>query len=63
MSAVEPIALPRTRPPRAAIEAVAPSVDCGSHPVKREIGGEIVVEADCFAEGHDDLEVTLQFRH
>jgi starch synthase (maltosyl-transferring) len=56
-------ALPRTRAGRVVIEAVAPSVDCGRHPVKRILGDKVGVEADCFAEGHDLLAVTLRFRH
>jgi starch synthase (maltosyl-transferring) len=44
------------------IEGVMPSVDCGRHPAKRVLHDEVVVEADCFAEGHDQLAVTLLFR-
>jgi starch synthase (maltosyl-transferring) len=55
--------LPKTRPGRVVIEAVAPAVDCGRHPAKRVLGDEVQVEADCFAEGHDLLAVTLRYRH
>jgi starch synthase (maltosyl-transferring) len=36
---------------RAVIEAVAPAVDGGRFPIKRALGEEVVVEADCFADG------------
>jgi len=55
--------LPKTRPGRVVIEAVAPTVDRGRYPVKRVLGDEVCVEADCFAEGHDLLAVTLRYRH
>jgi len=35
---------------RAVVEAVAPQVDGGRFPVKRSVG-ELLVEADCFADG------------
>src|SRR4051812_48616796 len=62
MSAGKLAPLPRARPPRCVIESVMPSVDCGRHPAKRVLEDEVVVEADCFAEGHDQLAVTLLFR-
>jgi len=40
---------------RVVIEAVAPTVDAGRFPVKRELGDRLVVEADVFADGHDSL--------
>ena len=48
---------------RAVIEAVAPSVDGGRFPVKRVIGDTVVVEADCFADGHDELMARVLYRH
>ena len=39
--------------PRVVIEGVAPAVDGGRFAVKRIVGDEVVVEADCFADGHD----------
>ncbi|MBU0750615.1 MAG: alpha-1,4-glucan--maltose-1-phosphate maltosyltransferase [Gammaproteobacteria bacterium] len=40
---------------RAVIERVRPEVDGGRFPVKRTVGEEVVVEADAFADGHDQL--------
>ena len=48
--------------PRLAIEAVTPSVDGGRYPVKRIVGEVIRVEADAFAEGHDQIAVALRWR-
>src|SRR5262245_40807577 len=44
---------------RIAIEAVAPSVDGGRFPAKRVVGEDVVVEADIFADGHDQLAANL----
>src|SRR5215831_9062056 len=40
---------------RAVIEAIEPAVDGGRFPIKRIVGDEISVEADCFTDGHDQL--------
>ncbi len=42
-----------TLAPSAVIESVAPQVDGGRFAVKRVVGEEIVVGADCFAHGHE----------
>ncbi|HEX4327691.1 MAG TPA: maltotransferase domain-containing protein, partial [Burkholderiales bacterium] len=47
---------------RAIVEGVAPVVDGGRFAVKRVIGDELVVEADCFTDGHDQLVCILQYR-
>jgi starch synthase (maltosyl-transferring) len=47
---------------RAVIEAVTPSVDGGRFAVKRVIGDSVVVEADCFADGHDELAARVLYR-
>ncbi|MDH4190824.1 MAG: alpha-1,4-glucan--maltose-1-phosphate maltosyltransferase, partial [Betaproteobacteria bacterium] len=47
---------------RAVIDAVRPSVDGGRFAVKRVTGETLVVEADCFADGHDSLRVMLRWR-
>jgi starch synthase (maltosyl-transferring) len=47
---------------RAVIEAVTPTVDCGRFPVKRVVGDSVVVEADCFADGHDELSCLVLYR-
>lgn len=44
---------------RVVIENVQPSVDCGRFPVKRIAGDALVVEADIFADGHDELRCLL----
>ena len=58
---------PERMPPdgraRAIIEGIAPMVDGGRFAVKRVIGDEVVVEADCFTDGHDQLYCTLHYRH
>ena len=48
---------------RAVIENVAPAVDAGRYPIKRTLGEEVVVEADCFTDGHDALMCLLRWRH
>jgi starch synthase (maltosyl-transferring) len=53
---------PRDGRRRAVIEDIAPSVDGGRFPLKRELGDVIVVEADAFADGHDELRTVLRHR-
>ena len=40
---------------RVAIERVSPEIDCGRFAIKRVVGESVVVEADIFADGHDQL--------
>ncbi|MEO7337686.1 MAG: alpha-1,4-glucan--maltose-1-phosphate maltosyltransferase [Caldimonas sp.] len=47
---------------RAVIDAVRPSVDGGRFAAKRVVGVDMVVEADCFTDGHDVLRVMLLWR-
>jgi len=47
---------------RIVIEDVAPAVDNGAFPAKRIIGEPVDIEADVFADGHDILRVTAQYR-
>ncbi|HPU53226.1 MAG TPA: alpha-1,4-glucan--maltose-1-phosphate maltosyltransferase, partial [Burkholderiaceae bacterium] len=47
---------------RAVIENIQPSVDGGRFAVKRIIGDEVVIEADCFADGHDVVACLLRWR-
>jgi starch synthase (maltosyl-transferring) len=47
---------------RVVIEAVQPEIDCGRFPIKRISGDTVVVEADVFADGHDELECRLLYR-
>jgi starch synthase (maltosyl-transferring) len=44
------------------IESVAPTVDCGRYPAKREQGTTVDVSADIFKEGHDVLVAFVHFR-
>src|SRR6266702_3022620 len=47
---------------RVVIEGVTPEIDGGRFPVKRVIGETVAVEADVFADGHDQLACVLRFR-
>ena len=47
---------------RAQIEALTPQVDAGRFAVKRSVGEALVVEADCFTDGHDAIRVLLCWR-
>ena len=46
---------------RVVVEAVTPDVP--GFPVKRILGEAILVEADVFADGHDQVSAALQYRH
>jgi starch synthase (maltosyl-transferring) len=48
---------------RVVIENVTPQVDGGRFPVKRTVGDELVVEADAFADGHDEIRVFLRWSY
>jgi len=48
---------------RVVIEDVAPSVDGGRYPIKRVVGEQVVVEADCFTDGHDAIACEIGYRH
>ena len=47
---------------RVVIGSVRPEIDGGRFPVKRIVGGRVVVDADVFADGHDVVTAMLQFR-
>jgi starch synthase (maltosyl-transferring) len=47
---------------RVAIEGVSPEIDAGRFPIKRTSGDRVVVEADIFADGHDQLTCWLLYR-
>ena len=40
---------------RVAIERISPEIDCGRFAIKRVVGESVVVEADIFTDGHDQL--------
>ena len=43
------------------IESIAPAVDGGRYPVKREVGDVVEVSADIFKDGHDVLVAFLKY--
>jgi starch synthase (maltosyl-transferring) len=47
---------------RVVIESISPAVDGGRFAVKRVVGDDMVVEADCFADGHDVVAAELLWR-
>src|SRR5260370_32134653 len=47
---------------RVVIEGVRPEVDCGRFPIKRVVGEAVAIEADVFADGHDELSCQILFR-
>ena len=47
---------------RVAVEGVSPEIDAGRFPAKRAVGDAVVVEADAFTDGHDQLACSLYFR-
>jgi starch synthase (maltosyl-transferring) len=47
---------------RAIISAVKPEIDCGRFAIKRTIGETVAVEADVFADGHDDVACAVLFK-
>jgi starch synthase (maltosyl-transferring) len=47
---------------RVVIEGITPVVDAGRFPVRRIVGDRLAVEADVFADGHDELCVRLRWR-
>jgi starch synthase (maltosyl-transferring) len=47
---------------RIVIESVSPQLDCGRYPVRRVVGDELVVQADIFGDGHDEVAAVLQYR-
>ncbi|HSS71749.1 MAG TPA: maltotransferase domain-containing protein, partial [Casimicrobiaceae bacterium] len=52
----------RTAIRRVIIENVKPQVDGGRFPVKRTPGEQVVVEADVFTDGHDQIACLLRYR-
>jgi starch synthase (maltosyl-transferring) len=47
---------------RVMIEGVRPEIDAGRFPAKRIAGDAVVVEADVFVDGHDNVRVLLLYR-
>lgn len=48
---------------RAIIEHVTPQVNCGQFPIKRVIGEKVIVRADVFGDGHDEVRAYIRYRH
>src|SRR3954447_14454836 len=48
--------------PRVVIENVQPEIDAGRFPIKRTVGDSVVVEADVFTDGHDEISAVLLHR-
>lgn len=48
---------------RVVVQRVTPEVDGGRFPIKRTIGEAVCVEAEAFADGHDQVRCSLRFRH
>lgn len=46
---------------RVVIESVTPEIDAGRFPIKRVIGDDVQVEADVFADGHDEICCVLRY--
>ncbi|HEY7824623.1 MAG TPA: maltotransferase domain-containing protein, partial [Acidimicrobiia bacterium] len=47
---------------RVVIESVSPEVERGSFPAKSTVGDPVTVEADVFADGHDEVRSVLRHR-
>jgi starch synthase (maltosyl-transferring) len=48
---------------RVVIEKVSPEIDCGRFAIKRVVGESVVVEADVFADGHDEVACEVLYGH
>jgi starch synthase (maltosyl-transferring) len=48
---------------RVVIENVSPEIDCGRFAIKRVVGESVVVEADVFADGHDQVACQVLYGH
>jgi len=48
--------------PFAVVEDVTPAVDGGRFAIKRVVGEEVVVEAACFAHGHERVDCCVRYR-
>jgi starch synthase (maltosyl-transferring) len=48
---------------RVVIENVTPRIDCGRFAIKRTTDETVVVEADVFTDGHDQVTAMLLYRH
>jgi starch synthase (maltosyl-transferring) len=46
---------------RVVIERLSPEIDCGRFAIKRGVGDTVTVEADVFADGHDQVKCQILF--
>ena len=51
------------QPATVVIANISPCLNGGTHPVKRIVGDDLIVEADIFKDGHDVLAAVLEWRH
>jgi starch synthase (maltosyl-transferring) len=56
------MSLPEDGRSRVVIERVTPEIDAGRFAIKRIVGDVVTVEADVFADGHDELSVEIDYR-
>jgi starch synthase (maltosyl-transferring) len=47
---------------RVIIEKIAPVIDNGAFPSKRIVGEEILISADIFADGHDEIRAAVLYK-
>ncbi len=47
---------------RVIIENVKPRINCGKFPIKRVVNEKVMVEADIFCDGHDEVNAELLYR-
>ncbi|MBE0598044.1 MAG: alpha-1,4-glucan--maltose-1-phosphate maltosyltransferase [Desulfuromonadales bacterium] len=55
--------LPENGRCRVVIEGVTPEIDCGRYPAKRVVEEKLTVQADIFADGHDQVAALLLYRY
>lgn len=48
---------------RVVIENVKPEIDCGIFPIKRVTGEKVIIQADIFGDGHDEVAASLLYRN
>lgn len=48
---------------RVVVERVSPEIDCGRFAIKRVVGETVLVEADVFADGHDQVACQILYWH
>ena len=59
---LDALEIPADQNSRVVIEGITPQVEAGRFPAKAALGESVRVEADCFADGHDELGAMLLHR-